>query len=65
MASYNRTRRIAEEIRKVVSTMLISGIKDPRIKSASNYDVGNRARYLLIYTTPSFEALTIILSILF
>ncbi len=28
MASYNRTRRIAEEIRKVVSTMLINGVKD-------------------------------------
>ena len=33
MASNNRTRRIAEEIRKIVSTMLINGIKDPRIKS--------------------------------
>ena len=29
MASNNRTRRIAEEIRKIVSTMLINGIKDP------------------------------------
>ncbi|EPZ55316.1 putative ribosome-binding factor A [[Clostridium] sordellii ATCC 9714] len=33
MASYNRTQRIGEEIRKVVSTMLISGIKDYRINS--------------------------------
>lgn len=33
MASYNRTRRISEEIRKVVSTMLINGVKDPRITS--------------------------------
>ena len=33
MASNNRTRRIAEEIRKIVSTMLINGIKDPRINS--------------------------------
>ena len=33
MASYNRTRRIGEEIRKIVSTMLINGIKDPRINS--------------------------------
>ena len=33
MASYNRTKRIAEEIKKVISSMLISGIKDPRITS--------------------------------
>ena len=33
MASYSRTQRIGEEIRKVVSTMLISGIKDYRINS--------------------------------
>ena len=33
MASNNRTRRIAEEIRKIVSTMLINGIKGPRINS--------------------------------
>lgn len=32
MAS-NRIKRISEEVKKVVSTMLINGIKDPRITS--------------------------------
>ena len=51
MASYNRTRRIAEEIRKVVSTMLISGIKDPRITSmvsVTDVEVTNDLSYVSI-----------------
>ena len=54
MASYNRTRRIAEEIRKVVSTMLISGIKDPRITSmisVTDVDVTNDLRYAFVYVS--------------
>lgn len=54
MASYNRTRRIAEEIRKVVSTMLISGIKDPRITSmvsVTDVEVTNDLSYAYIYVS--------------
>lgn len=54
MASYNRTRRIAEEIRKVVSTMLISGIKDPRITSlvsVTDVEVTNDLRYAYVYVS--------------
>ena len=54
MASYNRTRRIAEEIRKVVSTMLISGIKDPRITSmvsVTDVEVTNYLSYAYIYVS--------------
>ena len=52
MASYNRTRRIAEEIRKVISTMLISGIKDPRITSmvsVTDVEVTNDLSYAYVY----------------
>ena len=52
MASYNRTRRIAEEIRKVVSNMLISGIKDPRITSmvsVTDVEVTNDLSYAYVY----------------
>lgn len=54
MASYNRTKRIAEEIRKVVSTMLISGIKDPRITSmvsVTDVEVTNDLSYAYIYVS--------------
>lgn len=54
MASYNRTRRIAEEIRKVVSTMLISGIKDPRITSmvsVTDVEVTNDLSYAYVYVS--------------
>lgn len=54
MASYNRTRRIAEEIRKVVSTMLISGIKDPRINSmvsVTDVEVTNDLSYAYVYVS--------------
>ncbi|MEF9990470.1 MAG: 30S ribosome-binding factor RbfA [Romboutsia sp.] len=54
MASYNRTRKIAEEIRKVVSTMLISGIKDPRITSmvsVTDVEVTNDLSYAYIYVS--------------
>ena len=54
MASYNRTRRIAEEIRKVVSTMLINGVKDPRITSmvsVTDVEVTNDLRYAYVYVS--------------
>ncbi|GAA3662437.1 30S ribosome-binding factor RbfA [Asaccharospora irregularis] len=54
MASYNRTRRISEEVRKVVSTMLISGIKDPRINSmvsVTDVEVTNDLRYAYVYVS--------------
>ena len=54
MASYNRTRRIAEEIRKIVSTMLINGIKDPRINSlvsVTDVEVTSDLSYAYIYVS--------------
>lgn len=54
MASYNRTRRIAEEIRKVISNMLISGIKDPRITSmvsVTDVEVTNDLSYAYVYVS--------------
>ncbi len=54
MASYNRTKRIAEEIRKVIGTMLISGIKDPRINSmvsVTDVEVTNDLSYAYVYVS--------------
>ena len=54
MASNNRTRRIAEEIRKIVSTMLINGIKDPRINSlvsVTDVEVTSDVSYAYIYVS--------------
>ena len=54
MASYNRTRRIGEEIRKIVSTMLINGIKDPRITSmvsVTDVEVTSDLSYAYIYVS--------------
>ena len=54
MASNNRTRRIAEEIRKIVSTMLINGIKDPRINSlvsVTDAEVTSDLSYAYIYVS--------------
>ncbi|WP_434796797.1 30S ribosome-binding factor RbfA [Terrisporobacter vanillatitrophus] len=54
MASYNRTRRIGEEIRKIVSTILINGIKDPRINSmvsVTDVEVTNDLSYAYIYVS--------------
>ena len=54
MASNNRTRRIAEEIRKIVSTMLINGIKDPRINSlvsVTDVEVTIDLSYAYIYVS--------------
>ena len=54
MASYNRTKRIAEEIKKVISTMLISGIKDPRITSmvsVTDVEVTNDLSYANVYVS--------------
>ena len=54
MASNNRTRRIAEEIRKIVSTMLINGIKDPRINSlvsVTDVEVTSDLSYACVYVS--------------
>ena len=54
MASNNRTRRIAEETRKIVSTMLINGIKDPRINSlvsVTDVEVTSDLSYAYIYVS--------------
>ena len=54
MASYNRTKRIAEEIKKVISTMLISGIKDPRITSmvsVTDVEVTNDLSYAKVFVS--------------
>ena len=54
MASNNRTLRIAEEIRKIVSTMLINGIKDPRINSlvsVTDVEVTSDLSYAYIYVS--------------
>ena len=50
MAS-NRIKRISEEVKKVVSTMLINGIKDPRITSmisVTDVEVTNDLRYAFL-----------------
>ena len=54
MASNNRTRRIAEEIRKIVRTMLINGIKDPRINSlvsVTDVEVTSDLSYAYVYVS--------------
>ena len=54
MASNNRTRRIAEEIRKIVSTLLINGIKDPRINSlvsVTDVEVTSDLSYAYVYVS--------------
>ncbi|WP_419742718.1 30S ribosome-binding factor RbfA [Paraclostridium dentum] len=54
MASYSRTQRIGEEIRKVVSTMLISGIKDYRINSlisVTDVEVTSDLSYAYVYVS--------------
>ncbi|KKY02586.1 ribosome-binding factor A [Paraclostridium benzoelyticum] len=54
MASYSRTQRIGEEIRKVISTMLISGIKDYRINSlisVTDVEVTSDLSYAYVYVS--------------
>ena len=54
MASNNRTCRIAEDIRIIVSTMLINGIKDPRINSlvsVTDVEVTSDLSYAYIYVS--------------
>ena len=54
MASNNRTRRIAEEIRKIVSTMLNNVIKDPRINSlvsVTDVEVTSDLSYAYVYVS--------------
>lgn len=51
MAS-NRIKRISEEVKKSISTMLINGIKDPRITSmvsVTDVEVTNDLRYAFVY----------------
>lgn len=51
MAS-NRIKRISEEVKKVISSMLINGIKDPRITSmisVTEVEVTNDLRYAFVY----------------
>lgn len=51
MAS-NRIKRISEEVKKVISKMLINGIKDPRITSmisVTDVEVTNDLRYAFVY----------------
>lgn len=53
MAS-NRINRISEEVKKVISTMLINGIKDPRITSmvsVTDVEVTNDLRYAFVYVS--------------
>ncbi|WP_101772996.1 30S ribosome-binding factor RbfA [Peptostreptococcus faecalis] len=53
MAS-NRIKRISEEVKKVVGTMLINGIKDPRITSmisVTDVEVTNDLRYAFVYVS--------------
>ena len=49
-----RANRIAEEIRKIVSELLINGLKDPRIKamtSINNVEVTRDLSYAKIYVS--------------
>lgn len=53
MAS-NRIKRISEEVKKVISVMLINGIKDPRITSmvsVTDVEVTNDLRYAFVYVS--------------
>ena len=54
MASYPRTKRIGEEIRKIVSTILLGGIKDPRVTSlvsVIDVDVTTDLKYAYVYVS--------------
>lgn len=55
MSKYRQVR-IAEEIKKSVSSLLVSGIKDPRLSgqiiSISGVDVSPDGRYANIYVSP-------------
>ena len=55
MATFSRTiKRIAEEIRKVIGNMLISGIKDPRINSmvsVTEVEVTSDLSYAYVYVS--------------
>lgn len=54
MASFGRTKRIAEEIRKVIGSLLISGIKDPRITSmisVTDVEVTSDLSYAYVYVS--------------
>jgi ribosome-binding factor A len=54
MASHTRTARIAEEIKKIVSKMLITEIKDPRINSlisVTDVEVTSDLSYAYIYVS--------------
>ncbi len=55
--SKSRTRKVAEEIKKVVGELIIAGIKDPRISklsSVNHVEVTNDLRYVTLYIS-SFD----------
>lgn len=50
----NRSRRISEEIRKVVSSLLMKGLKDPRVSkmtSITHVDTTGDLRYATLYVS--------------
>lgn len=52
--SYSRNRRISEEIKKVVSMLIMNGLKDPRVSSlttVTHVDTTNDLRYTTIYVS--------------
>ncbi|SHJ44461.1 30S ribosome-binding factor RbfA [Tepidibacter formicigenes] len=54
MSTYPRTKRIGEEIKKVVSRLLLEGIKDPRVStlvSVTDVDVTSDLKYAYIYVS--------------
>lgn len=54
MSSYPRTKRIGEEIKKIVSKIILGGIKDPRVStlvSVVDVDVTSDLKYAYIYVS--------------
>jgi ribosome-binding factor A len=53
----SRTRKVSEEIKKVVGELILAGIKDPRISklsSVNHVEVTNDFRYVTLYIS-SFD----------
>lgn len=54
MGAYPRTKRIGEEIKKIVSKALLAGIKDPRVSSLVSVievDVTADLKYAYVYVS--------------
>lgn len=52
--SAGRNKKVAEEIKKVVSTLILQGMKDPRISklsSINHVDVTNDFRFATVYVS--------------